>query len=82
MIFLTGTPDRSLFGGPPPTEGAVVLPSAEELKIRKWRLEVLERAGYDHDAASRLALSKIDLHDACDLLSAGCPVTTALRILL
>jgi hypothetical protein len=51
--------------------------------IVSWRLSVLERAGYDEDAATILAASKeVDLHAAVGLLEHGCPVDTALRIFL
>jgi hypothetical protein len=51
--------------------------------ILSWRLWVLDRAGYDEDAAVALATSRhVDLHLAVDLLERGCPPDTALQILL
>lgn len=51
--------------------------------VRLWRIEQLERAGYDLDAAVRLAeRPDIDLHHARELLEQGCPQELALRILL
>jgi hypothetical protein len=51
--------------------------------VRCWRLEQLTRSGYDEAAARLLAeLRHVDLHVAADLLSSGCPVETALRILV
>lgn len=51
--------------------------------VELWRLETLHRAGYDMESASVLAAShEIDLHTAVELLEGGCPVATALQILL
>lgn len=80
-----------IFQPPPPqpelpetlAEKAVSLPDKGVLKIREWRMFCLTKAGYDPDAASRIACDRnIDLHMACDLLTAGCDVQTALRILM
>lgn len=55
----------------------------EAIKMYEWRCEELQEAGYDEEAASLVAAqSDIDLHEACDLMKRGCPVETALRILL
>jgi hypothetical protein len=55
----------------------------EAERIGRWRAEELERAGYDPISAGELAARQdIDLHLAVDLLERGCPVDTALRILL
>jgi hypothetical protein len=55
----------------------------EDELILAWRLWVLDRAGYDEGAAAVLATSRdVDLHTAVALLEHGCPVDTALRILL
>jgi hypothetical protein len=51
--------------------------------VRLWRLEELERAGYSTPAALELAERPyVDLHVATKLLARGCPVDTALKILL
>ena len=51
--------------------------------IEAWRAEALERAGYPAEAAEEIAARHdIDLHQATDLLQAGCPVDLALRIVL
>jgi hypothetical protein len=51
--------------------------------IEAWRAEALERAGYPADAAVEIAARHdIDLHQAVDLLQAGCPLELALRIVL
>jgi hypothetical protein len=48
-----------------------------------WRLEELQRAGYERRMARNLAeRSYVDLHLATALLRQGCPVDTALQILL
>ena len=56
---------------------------AETERVVLWREEELERVGYERDAARDLAeRTYVDLHLAMDLLRRGCPVDTALRILL
>jgi hypothetical protein len=51
--------------------------------VHQWRVETLERAGYDPKTAELLAGNPdVDLHFAADLLRRGCPEATALRILL
>jgi hypothetical protein len=58
-------------------------PQTEYDRVARWRLEQLERAGYDETAALLLAeLTEVDLHLATDLLRRGCSSDTALRILL
>jgi hypothetical protein len=54
----------------------------EALQVYSWRLEELQRAGYTHAYACRLAEDgQIDLHRACLLIAAGCAQYTAYRIL-
>jgi hypothetical protein len=51
--------------------------------VERWRLDSLERAGYDAESAAVLAAShEVDLHLAVSLLQRGCPVSLALQILL
>lgn len=51
--------------------------------VEQWRLQALERAGYDMESASVLSVShEVDLHQAIDLLRRGCSVDLALQILL
>ena len=58
-------------------------PDEEIEAVERWRLESLERAGYDIEAAAVLAAShEVDLHGAVALLERGCPVELALQILL
>jgi hypothetical protein len=60
-----------------------VLEDTEQQLIELWRAEELERAGYSHRAAGRLATRlDIDLHQAIRLLQRGCPPELALKILL
>ena len=50
---------------------------------RRWRREQLEIAGYPlREAREMSTRPDIDLHRAVSLLKQGCPVETALRILL
>ena len=60
-----------------------VLEDTEQQQIELWRTQELERAGYSHRAAGRLAARQdIDLHQAVRLLERGCAPELALRILL
>ena len=55
----------------------------EAERIERWRAEELERAGYEPLQAAELAARQdVDLHLAVELLERGCPLDTALRILL
>ncbi|HSL64057.1 MAG TPA: hypothetical protein VK874_05300 [Gaiellaceae bacterium] len=56
--------------------------AAEEELVVSWRFEVLFRAGYTRNQAFLLARQGADLHQAVRLLQRGCPVETALEILL
>jgi hypothetical protein len=52
-------------------------------QVERWRIDELERAGYDSRAAITLAARHdIDLHRAVDLLHKGCSPDLALQILL
>lgn len=64
-----------------PTELAQKI--TERDPVRHWRLEELARAGYPpFDALVLSRRSDVDLHLAVGLLRSGCPVGTAVRILL
>ena len=55
----------------------------EAERVLRWRLDELERVGYDRAAAWEVAeRSDVDLHAAMALARGGCPAATALRILL
>jgi hypothetical protein len=61
----------------------VHIPETEQDRVERWRAEELERGGYDHESAARLAARHdVDLHRAIELIRSGCPAETALRILL
>ncbi len=61
----------------------VIYAETEEQRIEGWRMEALERAGYDRRSAAVLASRKdVDLHQAIGLLKNGCTPELALRILL
>ena len=56
---------------------------SELTQVERWRVDELERAGYDPRAATTLAARHdIDLHSAVDLLRKGCSPELALQILL
>jgi hypothetical protein len=54
----------------------------ERAKVESWRLHVLIEAGYPLPLAERLAGSQADLHQAVELVRAGCPPKVAAEILL
>ncbi len=55
----------------------------EAERVLRWRLDELERAGYDRATAWELAeRMDVDLHVAVSIARGGCPPATALRILL
>jgi hypothetical protein len=61
----------------------VTRPDLELEQIERWRLDSLERAGYDRESAVVLANSHdVDHHHAVTLLETGCSVELALQILL
>ena len=64
---------------------AVQLDEQQEAALEEvfgWRLEQLLQAGYDSRDAGRLAARRdIDLHEAVDLVSNGCPPELAVAIL-
>jgi hypothetical protein len=61
--------------------GVTTLDPHEQVVL--WRISELDRAGYDNESAVALALSRdVDLHAAISLLERGCPVETAVQILL
>lgn len=65
------------------------MPAVEDIveteleRVERWRAEELIRAGYDPDAAAKLASRHdVDIHRAATMLTQGCPPDLALRILL
>ncbi len=60
-----------------------LIDESEAEAILRWRFEALVRSGYDIGSALVLASHvEVDLHQATGLADRGCPVDTALRILL
>jgi hypothetical protein len=54
----------------------------EREEVTSWRIECLQAAGYDAEAAIVMALDRdVDLHRAVSLLERGCPADLALQIL-
>jgi hypothetical protein len=52
-------------------------------QVERWRIDELERAGYEAHAAKALGSRlDVDLHRAVDLLHRGCSPELALQILL
>jgi hypothetical protein len=65
------------------TASALVEKITEADPVRSWRLEQLQRAGYDPiDSLVLSGRPDVDLHLAERLLRDGCPTDTALRILV
>ena len=55
----------------------------ETAQVEAWRAEQLELAGYGAAAAAELAARQdVDLHEAVELLTRGCGLELALKILL
>jgi len=54
----------------------------ERMKVETWRLHVLMEAGYPVPLAERIAHSNADLHQAVELVRAGCAPELATEILL
>lgn len=55
----------------------------EAAEVLAWRFDALCRSGYDLDAAAVIAANvEVDLHEAVNLVTRGCPPELAARILL
>jgi hypothetical protein len=60
-----------------------VLEETEMDRVESWRAEELVRAGYTpSDAIALAGRHDIDLHLAVELLEQGCPIDTAIDILI
>ncbi|HUK44506.1 MAG TPA: hypothetical protein VLV28_04355 [Gaiellaceae bacterium] len=65
------------------TELNIFAEETEWDKVERWRAEALEKVGYDLSSALELAgRHDVDLHQAVELVEAGCPPELALKILL
>ena len=55
----------------------------EAERVERWRADELMRAGFDPDAAQKLAHDlTVDIRRAAQMLEHGCPAELALQILL
>jgi len=64
------------------TAAEIQITETEAERVQRWRVEELERAGYDNESATELAgRSDVDLHRAVGLIESGCSVELALQIL-
>ena len=64
------------------TAAQIQITETEAERVQRWRVEELERAGYDTQSASELAArTDVDLHRAVQLIENGCPLELALEIL-
>ena len=62
---------------------AEILHDSELTEVERWRIDELERAGYESHAAKALGSRlDVDLHRAVDLVRRGCAPELALQILL
>jgi hypothetical protein len=62
---------------------AELLHDGELTQVERWRIDELERAGYEAQAAKTLGSRlDVDLHRAVDLVRRGCSPELALQILL
>jgi hypothetical protein len=60
-----------------------VVEETEIDRVESWRAEELIRAGYTPgDAVALAGRHDIDLHFAVELLEQGCPIETAIDILI
>jgi hypothetical protein len=60
-----------------------VVEETEMDRVESWRAEELIRAGYTpSDAVALAGRHDIDLHLAVELLEQGCPIDTAIDILI
>jgi hypothetical protein len=64
------------------TENEFTSESAEEHRVRRWRLDQFVGLGFTQAVAAMLTSAPVDLHLARRLVGAGCPLETAARILL
>jgi hypothetical protein len=56
--------------------------SFEAVRVRRWRRDQFYDLGFPLADARVLASAPVDLGDTRRLIAAGCPVRTALRILI
>jgi len=56
--------------------------SEEDERVSRWRHSQFRRLGYGEEDARLLSESAVDLNQARSLISAGCPLSLALKILI
>ena len=54
----------------------------EEERVSRWRFEQFQSLGLNEEEACLLSESDVDLNRARSLITAGCPLDLALRILV
>lgn len=65
------------------TDTTLLEPARDETAlVQSWRIIRFLDLGYDIDTAIDAATSTLDLHQVAHLLERGCPLPTALEILL
>ena len=70
-------------GGIGDMTAAEMVQESELTQVERWRIDELERAGYESPAARALGSRlDVDLHRAVDLVRRGCSPELALQILL
>jgi hypothetical protein len=60
----------------------VLDPAVELRRVRRWRRDRFYELGFPLADARKLAEAPVDLGVARELIAAGCPPATAVRILL
>lgn len=55
--------------------------SDDDVLVEEWRLAQFKRMGFSFSASRLLHEQDVDLHEAQDLISRGCPPHVAMRIL-
>jgi hypothetical protein len=74
---------RAIGGAMAAAVEAVLVDETEDERVIRWRMEQLANVGYSWACAMVIAANRdIDLHQAVALVRRGCPVDTAVRILL
>lgn len=59
-----------------------LLPCSEDEKLYAWRKERFLALGFSGVASGALARKQVDHHKVNRVLTAGCPIETAVRIFL
>ena len=54
---------------------------ADEIRVEMWKIDQFGRMGFGGLETATLLTWNVEVHDALDLMDAGCPVALAMRIL-